>query len=60
MLMRACPTFTGIERRNGGESPGARPILHVHDRRHAMACALPGTGSRGTDRRGASFTHIGA
>ena len=31
MLMRAHHALTGVERRNGGESPGARPILHVHD-----------------------------
>ena len=31
MLMRAYHALTGVERRNGGESPGARPILHVHD-----------------------------
>jgi len=31
MLLRAYDTLTGVERRNGGDSPGARPILHVRD-----------------------------
>jgi len=59
LLMRwVC--LTGTERRDGGGSPGPRPVLYVLERRHAVACARTGAGPRITDRGGASLTHMGA
>jgi hypothetical protein len=57
MLVRAYHTFTRVERRNDGESPGAivgSSFILMADA--TLWPASPGTGPRGTDRRGSRIS----